>query len=173
MTDLTTSISHIWQVFVSSNTFNFVIFASIIVLIMKKINIAGIINSLHENIVKAIENAKAAKEEAKKQLSEVEKSVENLPQELKSIIEDAARSAEVISEKLLKDAQKQVEHIESNAVKVIDAEGKMLVSKLTNKVSKASIEVAKSHITATLEQDKSLHDKYIDESIDSLDKLKF
>lgn len=171
--DLMETISHIWHVFVITNTFNFLIFAAIIIWIFKKINAKAIIDSLHAKVVETIETAKKTKEEAHGHLKEVEKSVENLPEVLNSILQDASKSAEVIEKKLLEDAQKQVEHIRVNAEKVIEAEEKMLTSKLTKKASKASVELAKSHIQTALEKNPQLHEKYINDSIEELDRLSF
>ncbi len=172
MVDLQT-ISHIWHRIVMSNTFNFVIFVLILAWISKKIKIGDLIVSLQQKIIKIIEEAKKEKEEALARLSQAEKAVVNLGDELKIIVDDAQRSAEVIGEKLIDEAKKQIESIERNATRVIEAEEKLLVSTLSKNTSKASIEAAKSHIKQTLEQAPSLHEKYIDESIDELDRLNF
>ncbi|MFA7659379.1 MAG: ATP synthase F0 subunit B [Candidatus Gastranaerophilaceae bacterium] len=163
-------ISRIWTIIVESNTFNFILFALIFVWIFKKIDIKNIINSLQQKIIKILDEAKKEKEEAQNQLFQAEKSVENLPAELKIIVNDAEKSAEVISKKILTEAEKQIESIESNATKIIDAEEKLLVSNLTKSTSRASVEAAKSHIENVLEQTPSLHEKYINESINELDK---
>ncbi|HNW25198.1 MAG TPA: ATP synthase F0 subunit B [Candidatus Gastranaerophilaceae bacterium] len=166
-------IQQIWHIIVESNTFNFIFFAAIFIWIFKKIDIKKAIESLHTKIVEAIEAAKKSKEEAHANLKQVEKLVENLPQELEEMIKEAKASAHVIGEKILDDAKKQVENIGTNAKKIIDAEEKMIISKLTQKASKASIEAAKSHITNSLVSNPELHEKYINESIEELDRLNF
>lgn len=168
-----TAISNIWKIIVESNIFNFVIFILIFAWIFKKINVKGIIHSLQARIVKILDEVKKEKEEALDKLTQAEKAVENLGEELKIIVDDAQRSAGVISEKILTEAQKQVESIELNATKVIEAEEKLLVSQLTKSTSQASVEVAKSHIEKTLAETPSLHEKFINESIDELDRLNF
>lgn len=170
MTD-TSSIQNIWNTIVYSNTFNFVVFVLILAWIAKKINVANIIATLQAKIIKLIEDAKKEHAEATNKLSEAEKAVEKLPEELKEIVDDAHKSAEVISQKILSEAQKQIENIESNAQKVIEAEEKMLISNLTKNTSKASVEAAKNHIQNVLVQTPTLHEKYINESIDELDRL--
>lgn len=172
MIDLST-ITHIWNIIVKSNTFNFIIFVLILAWIFKKIDVKGMISSLQIKILEMIEAAKKTKEEAKGQLLNAEKAVENLGQELKVIIDDATRSAEIVSEKILSEAEKQIANIENNAKKVIEAEEKLLIAKLTQSTSKASVEAAKSHITNVLRQAPTLHEKYIDESINELDRLSF
>jgi len=166
-------VSHIWNVFVTSNAFNFAVFIAIFALIFKRFNLSAIIVAAQNKVADMIDDAKKARAAAKLELFEAEKSTANLYNELQSIIHDAEKSAKVIGEKIIEDAHKLVENIEQNTVKVIDAESKMLISKLTKTASKASVEVAKSHVAKALEQNPNLHDKYINESIDSLDKLNF
>lgn len=166
-------ISHVWNVIVESNIFNFTIFVLIFVWIFKKINVKGMIATLQRKIIEVLDEAKKTKEEAKNELVNAEKAIENLDTELSAIVSDAKNSAEVISKKILTEAEKQIENIDLNAKKIIDAEEKMLVSKLTKNASKASVEVAKSHIKDVLSQTPSLHEKYIDESINELDRLNF
>lgn len=172
MTDLST-ISNIWQAFVTSNALNFVIFVAVFGWIFKKANLKGMLESFGQKIADMLEAAKKAREEAHLKLSDVKKSVENLPQELEKMETEASKSAEVIEKRLLEEAQKQAEQIKSNALKVIEAEEKKLTSTLTKKASKASVEVAKGHITSVLAQNPQLHEKYINESIDELDRLNF
>lgn len=167
------SLLHIWNIIVQSNTFNFIIFVSIIIWVLNKINIKQIIETLQKKIIKIIEEAKKEKEDAHGKLKNAEKSVEKLGEELNSIVEDAEKSAKVISEKILTEAQKQLESIKNNATKVIEAEEKLIISNLTKNTSKASVDLAKTHIQKTLEETPILHEKYINDSIDELDRLHF
>lgn len=167
------SISHIWNVIVESNTFNFIFFVAVFVLIFKKINIKGMFNSLHQKIIDTIELAKTNRESALKKLEETEKSISDLPVVIDSMLQEAEKNAEIFGEKIIKEAHKQIESIEMNAKKVIDAEGRMLISKLTQGTSKASIERATQQINQAFSQNPELHDKYIDDSIEQLDRLNF
>lgn len=170
--DLST-IAKIWDIIIKSNTFNFIIFVAILAWVFNKINVKGMIETLQQKIIKIIEDAKKEKEEAHQSLKNAQKAVENLPKELESIVSDAKKSADVISEKILTEAQKQIESIEQNAQKVIDAEEKLLIAKLTKSTSNVSVNLAKTHIQNVLEQTPTLQEKYINESIDELDRLTF
>lgn len=167
------SIVNIWNIIVYSNTFNFIVFVAIIAFVAKKIDISSAISALQSKIIKIIEDTKKEHQEAKDKLLQAEKAVENLPNELDGLIQDATKSAEIISQKVLLEAQKQIENIEANATKVIEAEEKLLISQLSKNTSKASVELAKAHIKNTLNETPTLHEKYINESIDELDKLNF
>lgn len=169
----TSSIANIWNIIVMSNTFNFVVFVLILAFVAKKANIGGAISALQAKIIKLIDDAKKEHAEATNKLKNAEKEVENLPKELEEIVSDAKKSAAVISEKILAEAEKQIESIEQNAKKVIDAEEKMLIAKLAKSTSQASVEAAKNHIQNVLVETPTLHEKYINESIDELDRLNF
>ena len=167
------TISNIWKTIVESNLFNFIIFVAILTWIFKKINVAGMISSLQQKIVKVLDDVKKNHDDAKNELENASKAVKNLDTELKTIVEEASKSASVIGDKILDEAKKQIESIEANAEKIISAEEKMLISKLTKNTSKASVKIAKDNIVQVLEQTPTLHEKYINESIDELDRLSF
>lgn len=167
------TISHIWNIVVESNLFNFIIFVLIFAWIFHKIKVKEIIHNIQQKIIKLIEDVKKNKEDAYNELIQAEKAIENLDEELKAIVDDAKKSANVISEKILTEANKQIEDIESNATKIIDAEEKMLIAKLTKSTSHSSVKAAEDHIKNVLVQTPTLHEKYINESIDELDRLSF
>jgi len=171
--NLLNTIGHIWNVFVTSNLFNFVVFIAIFAWIFKKFDLKGMLTGLQKKVADIIESAKKEKADAVKELKTAESAVANLDTELKVIVNDAQKSAEVISEKILKEAEKQIESIESNALKVIDAEEKLLVSTLSKSTSKASVKIAQAHIEKVLADTPTLQEKYINESIDELDRLSF
>ena len=165
------NLSHIWNTIVMSNTFNFTIFVLLLAFIFKKIDVASIISNLQEKIKQLIENAKKAREEALGKLKEAEKAVENVEEEVSTILKDADKTAKILSNKIIEDAKKQIESIELNAKKIVEAEEKVLHASLVKKTAQASLEVATNHIKDTLNQNANLHDKYINESIDELDRL--
>lgn len=162
---------HIWNKIILSNTFNFIIFVAIIVFILKKINVAGLISNLQEKISQVIENAKIALGQAILDLQKAEDEVKNVPEDVKKIISNAEATAEALSGKILEDAKKQVENIEKNAQKIIEAEEKKLSAEIMRKTSKASVLTASEHIKTALINNPSLHEKYINESIEALDRL--
>ena len=167
------TISNIWNTIVQSNTFNFIIFVAILGWVVVKIDVKSIIASLQQKILKLIDDAKKEKEIAEDSLRNAEKAIENLEHELTVIVKEAEKSAEVIGSKILTEAKKHVDNIKENAQKVIAAEEKLLISKLTKNTSHASVETAKSHIQNVLVQSPEMHEKYINESIDELDRLNF
>ena len=171
MTEL--SLLKIWNIIVESNTFNFILFAAIFIWIFKKIDIKNLIESIQRKIIKLIDEANKNKKEGETALYNAQKAVENLETELKELISDAEKSAGAICEKVLTEAKSQVENIELNCKKIISAEEKLLIAKLTKHTSSVSVELAKKRIQDALKDNPKLHEKYISESIDELDRLSF
>ncbi len=170
MTD-TSTILNIWDTIVRSNTFNFVIFVAILAWVFKKIDVNSTITLLQEKIIKAINDAKKERDDAHSKLLNAEKAVENLGSELGKIVTEAEKSAESINKKILEEAQKQISGLEANAEKIIAAEEKLVVSNLAKSTSKESLVNAETKIKDALAQTPTLHEKYINQSIDELDRL--
>lgn len=167
------AVSHIWNIFVQGNFLNFTLFVLFFAWVFKKIHFGTIAKNLQKSIADKVEVAKKSKDDSVSELRVANKAVENIEAEISEIMSDAKKSAKVISEKIKNEAEKQVLSIEQNAQKVIDAEEKMLIAKLTKKTSKASVEIAKNQIVKALNENPALHEKYINDSIEELDRLNF
>src|SRR5574344_1389023 len=163
--------TNIWQTIVYSNTFNFAIFLGIIIYVAKKIDVAKMIGSLQEKIQKIIDDSKHAKNEAVMALREAQNKTENVANEVKTILEDASKTAGTMSEKILDEAKKQIENIEKNAQKNIEGETQKLKKNLSNMVSKASVKLMKQNLQKKLNENKNLHQNFIDEAINEIEKL--
>ena len=76
-------------------------------------------------------------------------------------------------QEILEDAKLQSENILVNTEKMIESEGKKIISSLSQKTALASVELAKKHIVETLKNKPQYHANFINSSIDELDRLKF
>src|SRR5574344_1432530 len=148
--------TNIWQTIVYSNTFNFAIFLGIIIYVAKKIDVAKMIGSLQEKIEKIIDDSKHAKNEAVMALREAQNKTENVANEVKTILEDASKTAGTMGEKILDEAKKQIENIEKNAQKNIEGE---------------TLKLMKKNLQKKLNENKNLHQNFIDEAINEIEKL--
>ena len=164
---------HIWEYFLQSNAFNFVLLILIFVLIDKKVHFGNMIENVKNKIIETINKSKEEKNNAKKALEDAQKSIANLESEIKAKIDSATHNAENLAKKIIKETEDKVRQIESNIQKVIDAEEKTISSRLTNKAALQSIELAKNNIKTLLEKNPHLHEKYINESIESLDRINY
>ncbi len=154
-----------------TNLFNFVIFLSIIIFLVKKIDVSGKLESAKNGIAQNIEDSKTAKSESESILKEVEKSVENLEEEIDLIIKKSESNARLVGDKILEDAQNAANGVKDNSLKLAEARAGLLKNDILKRAAKASVEVAKGHILSELGRNPDLHNKLIDESIDALDEV--
>lgn len=160
-----------WNLIVKSNTFNFIVLILIFAILFKKINISSIIEKIRDEIVNTIENAKKEQENAKNKLSNAEKAIENIDDEIKQKLNEASKRAEDMSKQILDNTDLRLKLIEKNIERVVNAEEKTLSAKMTEKTLKTSVELAKKQIINMLESNPDMHNKYIDESIENLDRV--
>ena len=163
-------LANFWNIIVKSNTFNFAVLLLIFAILFKKLNVSALVEKIKQDIINTINNAKAERENAKNKLYDAQKSIEHIEEEIKQRLDEASLRGEGIAKQIAANADEQVKLIEKNISRVINAEEKTLSAKITEKTLKASIELAKQHIKNTLVNNPELHNKFIDESIDNIDR---
>ncbi|HIT92114.1 MAG TPA: hypothetical protein IAD11_04260 [Candidatus Stercorousia faecigallinarum] len=164
-------LANFWNIIVKSNTFNFAVLLLIFAILFKKLNVSALVEKIKQDIINTINNAKAERENAKNKLYDAQKSIEHIEEEIKQRLDEASLRGEGIAKQIAANADEQVKLIEKNISRVINAEEKTLSAKITEKTLKASIELAKQHIKNTLVNNPELHNKFIDESIDNIDRV--
>lgn len=160
-----------WDIIVKSNTFNFAILLLIFAIVANKLKIGKKIEQLKLDIVKSIEDAQLKKEESAKVLSQARFEVENLDKEVSERIKNTKNNAETISEEILKNAGQKVQKYESGVSRTIEAEEKTISATLSKQAATAAVELAKLHIKRTLDNNRELHRKFINDSIEELDRI--
>ena len=162
----------IWNFIVHSNTFNFIVMVLLLVWIVKKFNIKNALEVMKNNIIDSIEKSKQEKESASKTLNEANDAVKNLDSEINARITQAEEQGKNLAKQILTETDKKVKQIENNIERVVEAEEKTISSKLTSKTVKASVELSKNHIINLLKTNPELHEKFINESIEEIDRIK-
>ncbi|MBQ4115070.1 ATP synthase F0 subunit B [bacterium] len=152
-----------------TNLFNFVIFLSIIIFLVKKINISAKLEDSQNTIKETIDNSEETKLESEKRLNSIEASIANIEEEINTILQKSEENAKLVGEKILQDAEKTALTIQENTSKSIQNSQTLLKNELLKRASLASIEVAKNHIINELSWNQELHDKLINESIEALE----
>ena len=152
-----------------TNLFNFIIFAIIIVLIVKKLNVKGKMESAVQEVEETINSSEETRAESEKELSVIEQSMARLSEEVDSIIEQAEENAALVGSKILSDAENSVIQIRQNAQNAIENSKILLKNDIIRRASLASVEVAKTHIIEELKRNSDLHEKLINESIESIE----
>ena len=133
----------IWTIIVKSNAFNFLILLGFIIILAKVFKVGNLIDSACNKVKENVQNSDIAKENSEQKLKEANETVKNIANEVKEIFDNAQKNAELIGEKILKDADIRRENIYDNAQKTIEKEGKKIAMTLTQKTALASFEVAK------------------------------
>ena len=135
-----------------TNLFNFIIFLSIIIFLVKKVNVSAKLTEAQEKVVKTIEDSETVKDDSETRLSSIEKSMANLDSEIELIIAKSEENAKLVGEKVLADAEKTSLVIKDNAQKSIENSRVILKNDLIKRASLASVEVAKNQILGELEK---------------------
>ena len=163
---------NIWNLIVDSNTFNFIVLVLIIYFLIRKMNLVSILETLRTNIANKIELSKTERKKADMQLKEAKNSVANLNNEINQLEETNKKNVEDAVKQTAENADIQAANILNNAKNVIENEEKKISSKLLQAAEDEAVKIAKDKITAKLNANPKLHNKYIDEAIEDIDKVK-
>lgn len=163
--------SDIWQLIIKSNTLNFIIVLIVICFILFKLNIKKKAEDLCNEIRSYVEVSSSEKELAEKELEKVKKKVELLPEELEAIKNSTKNSVESLEKKIESEIKDKMSDIDNNANRIMNLELRKFKSKLTNALSDASVVLAKENAENQLKNNAELHNKYIDEAIEEIDRI--
>ena len=152
-----------------TNLFNFVIFAIIIALIVKKLDVKSKIKTSVDDVKASIDNSEQTKAESEQKLDSVEKSMERLSDEIDAIILQSEENAALVGKKIHEETDKSLEQIKQNTQNTIENNQVALKNDILKRASMASVEVAKAHIIEELKKNPALHEKLIDESVDRIE----
>lgn len=149
---------------------NFVVFSTIIIFVMTRIvNTSSLIETAQRSVVDEIYASENVKVESETKLSNVEESMAHIEEEIESILSKSEQNAKLVGEKILIDADKSIQILQDNTAKSIENSQVLLKNDLIKRVSLASVEVAKKQILQELNNNQGLHDRLIDESLESID----
>ena len=149
---------------------NFIVFSTIIILVLTKVvNTSTLIYSAQQAVSKEIYDSENVKVESETRLASVEDSMAHVEEEIDSILSKSEQNAKLVGEKILVDAERSVQILHDNTAKSIANSQTLLKNDLIKRVSLASVEVAKKQILQELNNNQGLHDKLIDESLNSID----
>ena len=160
----------IYNLILHSNTLNFAIFLTILILIFKKVDISSILENMCNKIRKNIEDSENDKNNAQKNKSEAVKSVKNTENEIENINLVAIDKARILKEQTEQDTNSKITAIKNNAERIINFEEKTITSILISNIGLKSVEKAKEHLIKEIRENKELHSKFINDSIEELNK---
>lgn len=160
-----------WSNILQSNAFNFTIMVIFFAILMKFLKLPENIEAQRSDIQKSIESSDSLKKQAEEEFKKIEKSLENLPSELDKILKNADLTAKAFENKSKEEIEKIVATIKENAEKQVLAEEKHTQSTLTKNIAKSSVDIAHKQVKKAFDQNSELHRKYINDFINSIDRL--
>lgn len=164
---------HIWTKILESNLFNFVLMLVLLNWIINKTNMSDKLEAGRKSIEDKINNSKLAKENALKELFELQEKSKDVAKEAHEILAKSNSNAVMVGEKIIEDAKKQACEYGKNLDKIVESNKKAVKNKLTEETAKTAVKIAQDYIEEKLENDRSLHIKFINESIDALNGVEF
>ena len=159
------------KLLLTSNFINFIIMLYVLAYVFKKFNLGNGIDASIEKVKDTIIKSDEEKAKAGDLVNNAKALLENLPKEVKDIEDIAKNKTEVFKNKIEADTNKIIANLEDNIGKAISIEEKKVSNLLTDKTSKASIELAKLQIQKMLKENPDLHNKFILDSLDEFEKV--
>lgn len=165
------NLAHIWKIIVQSNTFNFVVMLCILCWLVKKFDIKSALETSKLNIQANIEKSKTEKLDGQEVLKTAQASVANLDNEISAQLKDAEAQGENIAQNVLQAAEEKAQQYKDNVKNIIEAEEKKISTTITNTASQKAFMKAKEDIITKLTANPELHEKYINDSLEQLDRI--
>ncbi len=165
-------ITEILKKLAESNTINFIIMLIILAVIVVKLNLKSSLQSSVSQVEASIQNSDKAKADSETVLSKSKSAIEKLPQDIKELEIEAVSKADVFKTQIEEATQKEITNIQKNINRALLIEEKKISNLLQGKTISASIEMAQHNILAMLSHNPELHNKFIEESLDELEKVK-
>lgn len=156
---------------IHSNAVNFVLMLVFLAWALKKAKVDDSIEEGRKKTENHINNSVETKKKSEEELKNAQLAVDNLDSEVEKIFDSAKTTLKSLEAKIVEDTEKQVQNIEGTIEKIVSSEVGKVNLKLTKGVSNASVALAQQNIEKMLDSNKELHEKFIYESIEDLDKV--
>ncbi len=156
-----------------SNTLNFLLMVVLFAVVLWKLDAKKAFINMREEIKKVVEKSENEKKLALTELEHTKKDLENLPEELEKIISDAKVSAVNIGKDIETKGDEEIKKIQHQAKKAIKFEEKRFYELLASMTSNAAVDLARDNVISELSQSSELHNKFIDDALNELDRGNF
>lgn len=156
-----------------SNTLNFLLMVVLFAVVLWKIDVKKAFVTMREEIKKVVEKSENEKKLALTELEHTKEDLQKLPQELEKIIDDAKKSAVNIAKDLETKGNDEIKKLEHQAEKAFKFEEKKFYELLASMTSNAAVDLARENVISELSQKSELHNKFIDDALNELDRVNF
>lgn len=161
----------LFEYLAKSNTINFLIMAYILCWIVKKIDIKSMFEKSVNNIQNTIKQSEAEKENSKNLLQNAKSTMDKLPKQIEEIEKFNEQKTETFKKQLEESSEIAIKNINKNIEKVFAIEEKKISNEITSETVSGSIEQSRQNIIEMLKNKPELHYKFIENSLDELDRI--
>ena len=155
-----------------SNIINFILMLVILVWIVRKFNIGKSFDDSVAVVEAGIKKSDDEKLKSQEKLNEAKALIDRLPEDVKALKQSSEDKGKIFKREIENNAKKTILGINHNIEHNIEVEEQKFSNVLTDKTSTASVELAALHIKNLLASNPELHNKFIQDSLDELDKVK-
>jgi F0F1-type ATP synthase membrane subunit b/b' len=138
---------------------------------VKKMNLKASLNKGVENISDSIKAAELEKTKSENLVKAAQATIEKLPAQIEDIKKFNEQKTQTFKKQLEDSTQKSIKNIEQNVEKVVSIEEKKISNAITSETVANSIEASKNNIIKMLEDKPNLKYKFIDKSLEELDRI--
>lgn len=163
--------NEIIQTILQSNIINFLIVLAFLIFLVYKINLSEKLEKVREEITSYIEASEKEKQNAQEELNRINDKIAKLPAVVERIKKSTERNIKNLEENSNKSAEIQKKDISRNAQRLFNLETKKFKTELSNILSEHSIRIARENAVKQLEENPNLHDKYIEDAIEEIDRI--
>ena len=155
----------------TSNAINFIIMLVILGVIIVKMNLKSTLSHAVAGVENSIKNSDNEKEKSENVLQTSKNEFDRLPEVIKNLENEAELKVRVFKDKIEENTQKNIQDIQKNVERSLLIEEEKISNLMTGRTIAASVAMAQDNIRNLLKGNPDLHLKFIDESLDELDKV--
>lgn len=165
------NIISLFEYLAKSNTINFLIMAYILYWIVKKIDTKSMFEKSVKNIQDSIKQSETEKENSKNLLQDAKNTMDKLPKQIEEIEKFNEQKTQTFKKQLEESSDAAIKNISKNIEKVFAIEEKKISNEITSETVSDSIEQSRQNIIEMLKNKPELHYKFIEKSLDELDRV--
>jgi len=154
-----------------SNIINFVITALLIAGVLYKLDITGKLKKNADEIKDYTLAAGNEKADAQKKLDIINGKVQKLPELIDRIKKSTENSVKNYEKKVQEDIEETKLDMSKNSQRILNLETNKFKNELIQILSEKSVETARKNAIERLNENKELHNIYIDKAIEELDRI--
>ena len=153
---------------IHANFASFIMVVGIITYACMTFKVGDVFEKQRQKIKNIVDTSEANKQASIEDLNNIKNELEELPQKIEKLEDEAKNTAKVLSEGIAKDAETKKEILQNNANTSIEYQIKSAKQKLSQDVSFAAVNLAKDNFVEMLKNNSDLQYKILNECIEKL-----